>query len=456
MIKSFNIDGLFGTMSMNVPLNEDGIRILIGENGLGKTTVLNILYYSLIKNFHKLLQYEFETVELVFSSGEKANLKQSDLQRIHREPNRPVPSSLVQQIMSAIPESDLMEITNLIQGTKLTRENFFRHPIFRKHLFDTSRHYPVSVIWSALCTLVDPSLSKRLAKFRDVIDANLSKLRILYFPTYRRIEEDLKNLNIEIDEESLRNPSQKLIQFGMDDVKNRFKAIQNDIQRLSSLGLSRISSEILSQLVKGAPRITKHQLDSMDPSNIQIILARVGNLLSGEDKDRIVKIITNKKLKQEDKFLVYFIQKLIEIYDQQKSLDEKIKSFVTVCNRYLSFSNKNLIYNESEVEFYIESKFFERKLLIEFLSRLSSGEKQIISLFSRIYLSEEGEKFIVLFDEPELSLSVYWQELLLPDVIKSGKIKNLIAATHSPFIYDNILNCCTNGLSEYTVVKPEE
>lgn len=64
MIDSFKIDSLFGTTSILIPFPSDGIKILIGENGLGKTTVLNILYYALTKNFRRLLQYNFEGIEL--------------------------------------------------------------------------------------------------------------------------------------------------------------------------------------------------------------------------------------------------------------------------------------------------------------------------------------------------------------------------------------------------------
>ena len=81
------------------------------------------------------------------------------------------------------------------------------------------------------------------------------------------------------------------------------------------------------------------------------------------------------------------------------------------------------------------------------LAQLSSGEKQIVSLFSKIYL-EPNDKFIVLFDEPELSLSIFWQKKLLPDIIKSERCDFLLAVTHSPFIFENELNKNTLGLQE--------
>ena len=70
------------------------------------------------------------------------------------------------------------------------------------------------------------------------------------------------------------------------------------------------------------------------------------------------------------------------------------------------------------------------------LQQLSSGEKQIVSLFSKIYL-EDSLNSIIIIDEPELSLSLNWQKMLLPDIIQSNKCDLLVTVTHSPFIFDN-------------------
>ena len=44
---------------------------------------------------------------------------------------------------------------------------------------------------------------------------------------------------------------------------------------------------------------------------------------------------------------------------------------------------------------------------------------------------------IILFDEPELSLSIKWQTHFLPDIMNSDKCSKLITVTHSPFIFEN-------------------
>jgi predicted ATPase len=146
----------------------------------------------------------------------------------------------------------------------------------------------------------------------------------------------------------------------------------------------------------------------------------------------------------------YLLQNLIDIYEKQKELDNSVKLFRDVCNKYLI--NKEVFYDESAIKIFIKSHFTRDEIK---LSKLSSGEKQIVSIFSKVYLSEKNKRFIVLFDEPELSLSMIWQKQLLPDILDSKKCDFLLAVTHSPFIFDNELDRYAVGLSEYVTGSTE-
>ena len=64
--------------------------------------------------------------------------------------------------------------------------------------------------------------------------------------------------------------------------------------------------------------------------------------------------------------------------------------------------------------------------------KLSSGEKQMLSFLCYNAFSENTAIFI---DEPELSLHVDWQRLLLPTLLEQGTGNQFVIATHSPFIY---------------------
>lgn len=279
----------------------------------------------------------------------------------------------------------------------------------------------------------------------EIISHALNGYQILYFPTFRRVEEDLRSLGYIEEQLRLNKDDNRLIHFGMDDIDSRFNSTTKKIEKLSQEGFAKISSEILSQLVKGVPSYDDLTFDSIDINDIQIILSRVGNKISNEDKESIINIVKNGiyPSDNQNKLMLYFLKKLVEIYEKQKDIDREIKRFRNVCNTYLV--NKQVVYDESSVDLYLELEKKPGKLL---LSKLSSGEKQIISILSKIYLSD-NVKYIVLFDEPELSLSIFWQRTLLPDIIASNKCSFLLAVTHSPFIFENELDKYAVAIKEY-------
>ena len=82
------------------------------------------------------------------------------------------------------------------------------------------------------------------------------------------------------------------------------------------------------------------------------------------------------------------------------------------------------------------------------LNSLSSGEKQIVSLFAKLYLEDSG-KSIVIIDEPELSLSIRWQKMLLPDIMRSNNCGLLLTVTHSPFIFENEYDFDAQDIKKY-------
>lgn len=276
---------------------------------------------------------------------------------------------------------------------------------------------------------------------------------ILYFPTYRRVEEELQNLGgfdvenryrrrifVE-DREQASLEEETLIQFGMKDVEDRIWERINEIQKSSILGFSKVSGDILKQLQTGFP--DEVDLKKINRDEIEIILNRIQSKnLSDKEKNNIKELLKTEKIK-ERKELAYFLIKLQEIYAEQKELDDAIKRFRDVVNKYLV--DKLFVFDESKVTLKIFNKNNNKEVK---LSQLSSGEKQIVSLFSKIYL-EKYDKFIVLFDEPELSLSIKWQRQLLPHIVNSKKCAFLLAVTHSPFIFDNELDECAISLNVF-------
>ena len=62
-IKEFCIIGLWGERNYHLKIN-DGKLIMVGENGCGKSTVLRIVYYTLAKQWGKLIKEDFERIRI--------------------------------------------------------------------------------------------------------------------------------------------------------------------------------------------------------------------------------------------------------------------------------------------------------------------------------------------------------------------------------------------------------
>jgi len=144
---------------------------------------------------------------------------------------------------------------------------------------------------------------------------------------------------------------------------------------------------------------------------------------------------------------------LNEIINITKEIEQPVDDFVSTCNRYLCSAEpslslhgeaahahlvpvdaKALKVNRSDLSVHVES--IPARVPIP-LDALSSGEKQMVSLFARMYLYPKRK--VVLIDEPELSLSIDWQRGILIDVLLSPNCEQVVAITHSPFVFDNSL-----------------
>lgn len=68
------------------------------------------------------------------------------------------------------------------------------------------------------------------------------------------------------------------------------------------------------------------------------------------------------------------------------------------------------------------------------LYKLSSGEKQLLLILMRVFLMEE-EPYILLMDEPEISLHIEWQYKLFEEIRRLNPHCQIITSTHSPSLF---------------------
>ena len=146
---------------------------------------------------------------------------------------------------------------------------------------------------------------------------------------------------------------------------------------------------------------------------------------------------------------VFGSKKYLEmLFYMRQNMDNK-SNLKSIFRSYVNLNTK-LNYNISEnslkllnklmldKKFYIEGK---NLLVIDSITNerisfnyLSSGEKKIIDIINA--LEQTDENTIILFDEPDLSLSIYWQEELIKLIENNFKSFKLIIATQSPYLVD--------------------
>lgn len=78
IIKHIHIEGIWGKYIVDFPLNDD-VNILVGNNGVGKTTILEIVYFILLNQYDdKVICSKFKNASLLFDENIKVEVFTDD------------------------------------------------------------------------------------------------------------------------------------------------------------------------------------------------------------------------------------------------------------------------------------------------------------------------------------------------------------------------------------------
>ena len=454
-IKRFEIEELFGIYNVNIPF-KDNINIFVGENGLGKTTILNALNYIIQGDSESLAVIEFKKIILTLGDDTKIvithdelmnnNISIRDRNRLYHYLSDDDYNFIARRIMLEI----LKEKAPNMLDDKMTREKIYDR-IVRKYRYDL----PPSILEKIYnSVLKDKNFEKELKDSWEykIYDYMKKWDRIIYLPTYRRIEEDFNSyIENSPDKDYYRKDKKKrnfsYLQFGMDDVQESIDMACSTLKNNTNEGFKAMTSNLLSNNVNINEKNEKldFKYKNFDASTLDIVFSRLADKIDPSVKNKITDMLDENTV-LEDKYhqyLISIISELTSIYEKNKQIDDNLENFKNVCNTYLV--NKSINYDKFKIECKVEQDNTKQPIM---LKNLSSGEKQIISLFSKLYLNLE-EKNIILFDEPELSLSILWQKKLVPDIINSNRCSFMAIITHSPFIFDNDFRERAIDIKEY-------
>jgi energy-coupling factor transporter ATP-binding protein EcfA2 len=463
-VSRFRVANLHGGRTIDVPI-EGNKLVLVGENGTGKSTVANLLFYVLTRQWNRLRRYRFASVEISLN-GEVFVITPEMLTSHHEyrqkifAATRHFPINLREFVMHVDTDVEIDQILHEPTFTRYLYEQGLSPAVAR----DVFRHGLLEAKKSPTPEL--EGTGKRIAE--------LMTAQVLYLPTYRRIEQDLESIfpgaEIEGEIKKIRervarrgkSPYTELVAFGMEDVEKtineRLARIKDSVRK----ELSNLTGTYLRDVLRGVHnQVDWRNLQALDPATLDAIFARMDDAtLPKSDQKRLRQKVSDMsgrgEIEADDRVIAHFLSKLLALYREQQASEIDVRNFVSVCNGYLT--GKELVYDDVRYELTVKladkptpGKLFPEEDEPLRLKWLSSGEKQIVSLFSHIYLTKQT--FFVIIDEPELSLSVPWQRKFLPDILGTSQCDGLVAVTHSPFIFDNELEPYVRSIMEFTRVE---
>lgn len=451
-LKSFTIKKLYGRKDCVLKFKNNRL-ILVGENGAGKTTVLRILFLFMSGQWSSLSKYGFDSVSINLD-GKTIHLSKSEISQnipsVSKLLARRLPTPVrerVQMMLSHDEDVDFEELEYLCDRYGVPFHQIMHEIHSQRDLFEDASS--------------GSKVSDKLENLKSCIASN----QILYLPTYRRIEQELGYIFTDVDMDEFKRRQRartrrfhardrrvytELVEFGMNDVKDNIEQKLSYLKDFTRTKLNSLTLAYLGDVVdKKYDKVDVNEIRHVEDDTVQNILERIDSaILSKSSKEHLVATIKNVKDGAElddehQKVICHYFSKLLSFQQELEKEEQGIRRFCEVCNNYMS--DKHLEYTSSSFSFKVASR--KHSDPIE-LSHLSSGEKQIVSLFSHLYLSDNAN-FFVMIDEPELSLSVPWQRKFLQDISMSDLCSGFLAVTHSPFIYENELEKHAHGLGEF-------
>ena len=153
------------------------------------------------------------------------------------------------------------------------------------------------------------------------------------------------------------------------------------------------------------------------------------------------------KLKKEESILDYQLDRLL--YQRDTSVDNftnfrlkasygenreesvvAISEFFKVVNTFFKKTDKTIEVSTNNVEI----QFRNSSDTVVEMKFLSSGEKQLLIMLLQIFLMDK-KPYIVVFDEPETSMHIEWQQMFISAIQELNPNMQLFISTHSPSIF---------------------
>nr|VFJ42707.1 MAG: Predicted ATP-binding protein involved in virulence [Candidatus Kentron sp. DK] len=410
MLQKIKITGLFGQFDYEIELKSEGITILTGPNGYGKTTILKMIHAFATGNLPFFFRLAFSEIVLVYEKTEfSVSKRSSDL--------------LVFQHGNAKP-------------LELAKDAFHKavqqHPRYQK-IGENDWLDRATGIRSTLESLVERSPDD----FSQILQAYKERIPDLPAKVYL-IQEQRLIRRSSVRKAAARGFVQVSLVSGFDDGENTQGGFINTIEEYAKELSTHIkntlaeASKVGQQLDSSFPERLFEEKGSIDKKEFnrrydavrqkQNALSQYGLSTIREEKHPSFKEVNATALR------VYLgdTEKKLAVFD---GILQRLELFSSMLNKK-QFAAKGI---EISPDFGFRFRIEDGTELP--LTALSSGEQQEVILLYEL-LFQVGSNTLVLIDEPELSLHVAWQKEFLTDLSRIVALQGIMVmlATHSPDI----------------------
>ena len=355
-VSRFRVVNLHGFRTIDIPI-ENNRLVLVGENGTSKSTVANLLFYVLTRQWTRLRRFRFDALEVILN-GESLSIT-PEILVAHEEYRHRLGAA-----MRHLPPPLRDYVAHL--ESDLDIEKIIHDPFFLR----TMREYglPLAAARESLRRMWSEGRNSPLPEL-EAISARIQTLttaQVLYLPTYRRIEQDLQSIfpGTEIDAEIKkvrerverlgRSTYTELVAFGMEDVEKTINERLAQIKDSVRKELNNLTGTYLRDVLRGVHnKVNWQDVSALDPATLDAIFARIDETtLPKSDQQRLRSKVSDMakrhEIGQDDKVIAHFLSKLLELYREQQASETDVINFVRVCNNYLS--GKDLVYDNVKYE----------------------------------------------------------------------------------------------------------
>lgn len=427
-LHSISIVGLHDALTLEVAFNDE-ITLLVGINGSGKTSVLNVIDWLLKPDLQKLAITAYERLSLSFTDkGVAYSLTATKTATLvtltltgTKSPLKPLTINLVRTID---PEDD--EASERYAGLTPDKNERPMWELLKSFAKPTtiSLDRTISAESDEVEYVETPrGLMQRHVRTRSPLAyvAEITSARYADFRS-KAIAND-SELKAQIVFSALQDPDIVL------DGSSSFKPMTPaEISRLEEKVVSYLTGTIKSKDIA-------KQIHSFFTSSRT--LAQRRHLAHGQH-ELLLDFVTSRYRQIER------LAKAFNDFETKNAADfRSLSEYLTATNRFLSDSKKELYFDESTGQLVFSfSDSSARKGVKRKITHLSSGEKQILILLTFLAFASRSDSVFIV-DEPELSLHPKWQHEFM-EVFLSLRPQGtqLLLATHSPDIVGRFKSAC--------------